>query len=335
MVYTDPPWAIDESGRLDTSLASIESEIYGAEMELGLGVWENGDFIRAGERLHRYVRGADALVVYRCQVTEEMLQAAGKRCRVVARQGVGIDNVDVRLLREAGVFAFHVPDYCGDEVSTHAVALLLALERGICSQNAYVKGGRWSIYAGGVPRRTAGLTAGMVGYGRIARSTSRKLENLYGTLLAYDPYVPEDVMASHGVRRCERLADLLKYADAILLHAALTSETAEIINSDSLRHGKRGALLVNTARGALVNATAVDEALADGRLGGFASDVFTPEDPNRCECARRLLARDNVIVTAHRAFLSDASERSLRRRVAEGVAHVLMHDEPPPMGRLA
>ena len=335
VAYTDPPWALDGNGRLDASRAMIEHEIYGEDVEVGLGVRENGDFVRAGRSLHDYLRPADAVVVYRCQVTPELLDAAGGGCRVVARQGVGIDNVDTELLRRAGVYALHVPDYCGDEVSTHAIALLLALERGIRVQDAAVRAGRWSIYAGGVPRRTADLTAGVVGFGRIGRSTSRKLQALYGSVVAHDPYVSGDLMASLGVGPCEHLDELLARADAILLHAALTPEAEQLIDRRALRGIRRGALLVNAARGGLVDPAAAEEALGDGRLAGFASDVFSPEDPNASPEGRALLARENVIFTAHRAFLSDASERSLRRRVAEGVAHVLRRGEPPPIGRIA
>lgn len=335
VVYTDPAWALDAAGRVEPARADLEREIYGGGVGLELGRRRNGGFVIEGSELQDLVDGADAVVVYRCQVTPELLEAAGPNCRVVARQGVGLDNLNVELLRERGLYGFHVPDYCGDEVSSHALALALALERGVCVQDRLVKGNRWDIHAGGVPRRTCELTAGIVGFGRIGRATARKVESIYGRTIAYDPYVPADLMASYGVGARDKLSDLMRESDLVLLHSALTPETENLIGGDALAEVKSGLILVNTARGRLVDAAAVHEALEDGRLGGFASDVFSPEDPNRAEETRALLSHDRVIVTAHRAFLSQESERSLRRRIAEGVSQVLEGGYPPPDGRVA
>lgn len=335
VVYTDPAWALDGDGNLDASLADVEGAIYGDAVEVGLGLREDGRFVTGEDRLHEYLAGADAVVVYRCEVTPDLLQAAGERCRVVARQGVGLDNLNIELLRAAGLFGFHVPDYCGDEVSTHTTALLLALERGICVQDRLVKSNRWGIHAGGVPRRTCERTAGIVGLGRIGRATSRKLQPMYDSIIAYDPYVSGDLMASYGVCKVGSLQELMAASDAILVHAELTDETHGMIGDEALEHVRPGARLVNTARGRLVDPRAVLRALEERRLGGFASDVFSPEDPNDSDDARPLLERDDVVVSAHRAFLSAESERSLRRRVAEGVSHVLRTGDPPPLGRVA
>lgn len=335
VVYTDPAWAIGPDGGVDERLASIEREVYGDDVELVLGVRRDGRFVLEGDEFTSLVAGADALVVYRRKVTPELLAAAGPDCRVVARQGVGLDNVDIPLLRESGVWGFHVPDYCGDEVSTHTLALALGLERGVCVQDRLVREQRWNIHAGRMPRRTATLTAGIVGFGRIGRATSRKLHAFYGRVLAYDPYVPADQMASHGVEQRSTLAALLAESDLVVLHAELTAETRHLIGSTALAHVRQGALLVNTARGGLVDLPPVLEALREGRLGGFASDVFSPEDPNEDETGRELLRRPDVIVSSHRAFLSAESELSLRRRIADGVRHVLVKGEPPQFGRVA
>jgi phosphoglycerate dehydrogenase-like enzyme len=335
VAYTDPVWALDGGGEVDTSLADVESTIYGEDIAVDLGIREAGRWVVAGAGLNEYVAGADALVVYRAQVTPELLEATGPDCKVIARQGVGLDNLNIPLLKSAGLYGFHVPDYCGDEVSTHAIALLLALERSVCLQDRLVKGGEWGIHAGGVPRRTAERTVAIIGFGRIGRATSRKVGVFYDSVLAYDPYVPADLMASFGVRKVGGLDELLAAADAVLLHADLNAETESIIGSAALAGVRPGALLVNTARGKLVDPGAVLAALEAGRLGGFASDVFSPEDPNDDPVAARLLERGDVVVSSHRAFLSVESERSLRRRIAEGVAHVLRSGEPPELGRVA
>jgi phosphoglycerate dehydrogenase-like enzyme len=334
VVYTDPAWALSADGRPDPALAAMEREILGPDVRVDLGLYENG-YVTAGAAFHEYVRGADAVVVYRCQVTAELIEVLKPTCKVVARAGVGLDNLNAAGLAEAGLYGFHVPDYCGDEVSTHTLALLLALERGICVQDRLVKADRWAIHGGGIPRRTADRVAGIVGFGRIGRATARKLQPFYSQVLAYDPYVPGDLMASHGVRRVGELKDLFGRADAVVVHAALTPGTDGLVDDTVLAGARPGCLLVNTARGRLVDLAAVRDALDDGRLGGFASDVFTPEDPNRTELGCQLLHRGNVVVSAHRAFLSEESEHSARRRVARVVRAVLTGGGPPAEGRVA
>jgi len=193
----------------------------------------------------------------------------------------------------------------------------------------------WGIHKGGIPRRTNLRTAGIIGFGRIGRATSRKLQPFYQRVLAYDPNVPADVMAGHGVSAAANLADFFATADAVIVHAALTPETDHLIDAGVLAYARTGALLVNTARGRLVDPAAVLDALEAGRLGGFASDVFSPEDPNHAPVTRKLLDRDDVVVSSHRAFLSAESELSLRWRVATGVRNLLVDGIPPAAGRVA
>jgi phosphoglycerate dehydrogenase-like enzyme len=334
VVYTDPAWALGDDGIPDPARAEQERSILGPGIDVSLGLFD-GEFVTSGDAFLDHCRGADALVVYRCQVTPELVAATTPGCRVIARSGVGTDNLNAGLLAAAGVYAFNIPDYCGDEVSTHALALLLALERGVCVQDRLVRAERWGIHRGGVPRRTSARTAGIVGFGRIGRATARKLQPFYRQVLAVDPYVPADLMASHGVRRVDRLEDLFAETDAVVLHAALTEETDLLVDAAALRSVRPGCLLVNVARGRLVDLPAVLEALERDMLGGFASDVFAPEDPNDSPLGRKLLERDDVVVSSHRAFLSAESEASLRRRVAEGVRAVLVDGTPPPEGRVA
>lgn len=333
VVYTDPAWAVDDRGAFNADLADVEREVFGADVGLDFAPYDHGYL--GGDRLLEAVRGADGLVIYRCQVTEELLAAAGPACRVVARSGVGIDNLNAALLKAKGICGFNVPDYCGDEVSTHSMALLLALERHVAVQDRLIRANSWGIYRGGIPRRTAGRTAGIVGFGRIGRATSRKLQPFYRQVFAYDPYVPADVMAAHGVTAMPSLGELFAVADAVILHASLTPETDNLINAEVLARAVPGAILINTARGRLVDPAAVLAALESGLLGGFGSDVFSPEDPNSSPVTRKLLKRDDVLVSSHRAFLSAQSELSLRRRVASGIRSVLLDDMPPAQGRVA
>ncbi|MFE7119623.1 NAD(P)-dependent oxidoreductase [Streptomyces sp. NPDC057654] len=335
VAYTDPAWAVGPEGAVDAARADIERGVYGAEIEMRFGPYREGAFDVGGKEFLRFLEGADAVAVYRARITEEAVDVLKPTCRVVARQGVGVDNLDVELLAENGILAFNVPDYCVDEVSSHTAAMLLALERGLVVQDGLVKGGKWNIHGGGVPPRLADLAVGVVGFGRIGRASARKLQPFYGQVLAYDPYVHADLMRGYGVHWRPSLAALLADAHAVLLHAPLDDSTRNMLNRDSLRALAPGALLVNTARGALVEPEAVLERLRDGRLGGYAADVFTPEDPCEHPVNREILTFPNTLVSSHRAFLSDASEHSQRLRLAQEIRRVLVSGEPPLFGRLA
>ncbi|WP_030664833.1 C-terminal binding protein [Streptomyces rimosus] len=335
VVYTDPAWVIGPDGTVDARRADIEREVYGTDIQVRFGPRRDGAYDVSGAAFLDAVRGADAVAIYRAQITEEVADALTPGCRVVARQGVGTDNLNAGLLERHGIFGFNVPDYCVDEVSSHTVAMLLALERGLTTQDGLVKQGRWSIHGGGVPRRTGDLSVGIVGFGRIGRATSRKLQPLYRRVLAFDPYVHDDLMRGYGVEGRPSLAELFSDADAVVLHAPLDDSTRHLVNHESLRPLRRGALLVNTARGGLVQPEAVLEGLRSGRLGGYGSDVFTPENPCDHPVNKEILTLPNTVVTAHRAFLSDASERSQRLRVAEEIRRVLLGGRPPLFGRLA
>jgi len=335
VVYTDPVWALQPEGGVDPSAAHLERSVFGADTEIVLGCVEDGTFVTRGERFLSFVEGADALVIYRARIEPDVVTAIAPTCRVVARQGVGFDNLAPDLLRAAGIYGFNVPDYCVDEVSTHTLALLLALERGVCHQNDHLKNGRWDPLGGGRPRRVSARTLGIVGFGRIGRATARKAQPFYRSVVVHDPFVASDLVEGYGAERCGGLDELLGRSDAVVLHAPLDESTRHMIDAAALASARPGALVVNTARGDLVDTAAVLDALRAGTIGGFASDVFSPEDPNQDDVNRQLLGFDNVIVTSHRAFLSEESERSQRTRVAEEVASVLGTGHPPRFGRLA
>src|ERR1051326_2890470 len=320
VVYMDAPWSVTAAGAVDGNRATIERRVFGDRVTVRFGIGIRRDY--SDGALAELVHGADAIVIHRYLVTPELLDAAGPRLRVVARQGVGIDNLRPALLRDRGIIGFNVPDYCIDEVATHTVALALALERHIVTQHQLLTGGRFDIYGGGIPRRLQRCCAGVLGFGRIGRVVAARLRQFYGRLLACDPYVSSDLIESYGVHKVD-FDTLLKQSDIILLHCLLNEETSRIMDSHALSKMKRDALLVNAARGGLVDAKALHEALSRGLLGGAALDVFVPEDPNESEWYRATLARENVIVTSHRAFLSRESEDSQPRRIAEGIRHVL------------
>nr|WP_198151676.1 NAD(P)-dependent oxidoreductase [Kibdelosporangium sp. MJ126-NF4]CEL18023.1 D-3-phosphoglycerate dehydrogenase [Kibdelosporangium sp. MJ126-NF4]CTQ90749.1 D-3-phosphoglycerate dehydrogenase (EC 1.1.1.95) [Kibdelosporangium sp. MJ126-NF4] len=322
ILYTDPAWLV-HNGKTDPARATVETEILGPDVELVFGPHANGRYaVSSPELLHR-AAGADVIVIYRCRVTPELLDAAGPRLRAVIRHGVGIDNLNADLLAERGIKGYNIPDYCVDEVSTHTTMLALALERRLLPQHSGLVGGTFDIYAGGAPRRLRNHTLGIVGFGRIGRAVARKLGVHFGQTLVFDPYIGRDLSDGYGATAVDTLDDLLAAADLVTLHCPLTQETEAIMDRVSLKAMKEGSYLVNAARGKLVDPVALAEALQSGRLAGAGIDVFSPENPHDDPAWWPVLAHPNVVVTSHRAFLSVEAEASSRRRAAELARDVL------------
>ena len=332
VVYTDPAWAVTDTGFVDPANAVVEREVYGTDLDLRIGPHAEGRYRTDSQELLAAVAGAEALVVYRCQVTEQLLDAAGPGLAVVARAGGGTDNLNLPLLAERGIIGFNIPDYCVDEVAAHTLAMVLAWERDLVQQHQGLSGGEFDIYHGRVPRRLGTRTAGIIGLGRIGKASAARLRMFYGRVLATDPFVHADHMLGYGVQKAE-LPELLAESDVVLLHCPLTPDTAGLIDAEALARMRPDALLVNTARGALVDARALADALNQGSIGGAALDVFAPEDPNTHPAYRGILGLPNVLVTSHRAFLSAESELSCRRRVAESVREALATGVAPPAER--
>ncbi|MFF4114199.1 C-terminal binding protein [Streptomyces sp. NPDC001714] len=347
VAYTDPSWALGETAadsgagadRGDDARDAVERDVFGAAAEIRLGLpREDGEegFETSGPRFRDWLRTADAVVVHRARLTGDLIAALADagRCKVVARQGVGTDNIDLAALRELRIPSFHVPDYCIQETADHALALMLALERGICTQDRIIRRGQWDTRADRAPRRLGGSTLGIIGFGRIGSAVARKASLFYGTVLAYDPAVHPDAITAHGVRPTDTLQELLGQSDTVTVHASLDDTTEGLIDRHLLRHARPGALLVNTARGRLVDPAAVLDALGSGLLGGYATDVYAPEDPADDPTNQRLALHERVVSTCHRGFLSQDSDLSLRRRVATEIRHVLSTGTPPRYGRL-
>ncbi len=239
--------------------------------------------------------------------------------RLVARIGVGLDNIAVDEATRRGIWVTNVPDYCVEEVSDHAVGLVLAWARGIVAFDREVKAGRWEPARARL-RRVRELTVGIVGYGRIGRRTARKLTGFGCKVVACDIGPPD----ADGVAETVGLPDLLARADAVVVHVPLTPATRHLIDGAALAAMKRGAFLVNVSRGAVVDTAALIDALQSGQLAGAGLDVLEGEP----QVPDALRTRADVILTPHVAFSSDASLAELRRRVAEEVARVWRGEAP-------
>jgi D-3-phosphoglycerate dehydrogenase len=246
--------------------------------------------------------------------------ASAEPLRVVARMGVGLDNIGVAEATRRGIWVTNVPDYCVEEVSDHAVALALSWLRGVTALDREVRAGVWNPSAARL-RRLSILTAGIVGYGRIGRRTAEKLAGLGMRVLALRPRTAHPPA---GAAEIVGLEELLAAADVLILHIPLTPETHHLVDAGFLAQMKSGSLLVNVSRGPVVDTTALLAALDGGPLGGAALDVVEGE-PNP---PAALLACSNVIVTPHVAFSSTLSILELRTRASEEVVRVLAGQAP-------
>ncbi|AMB40323.1 MULTISPECIES: C-terminal binding protein [Paenarthrobacter] len=234
--------------------------------------------------------------------------------RIVARMGVGLDNIAVSAATNRGVQVTNVPDYCVAEVSDHAVGLALAWTRGLVTADREVRAGKWNP-AGARLRRLSTLTCGVIGYGRIGRATAAKLRALEARVVISDPNAPADTDGMEVLA----LDDLLASCDVVILHAPLVPQTHHLIGQRELALLPRDAFIINVSRGGLVDTAALLASLNSGHLGGAGLDVLE-EEPVVPE---ELLAHPGVVVTPHIAFASDASVIDLRRSAAEEVVRVL------------
>ena len=270
------------------------------------------------------LRDADAGLVHTSPITEVILDAASK-CRALILGGVGYEHVDLELAAERGIAVANVPDYCVEEVSDHALALLLALARGLIPLDASSRRGQWDHLGGGRLTRIRGCRLGLYGFGRIARRLADKALGIGLAVMAFDPYVDRSQMENASVMPAETLARLLGSSDFVSLHTHQTPETENVINADSIRMMKPGARLVNVSRGALIEEGALYEALRSGHLAGAALDVMAAEP---FDLRSPLLGLDNLVVTPHAAWYSEQSGRALSRKMAGAAIQALRGELP-------
>ena len=266
---------------------------------------------------------ADALIVGLEEIRKDLI-ARMDRCRIISRLGTGIDTIDVDAATKRGIWVSYVPDYSIDEVSAHAIALLLAQARHLPH---WIELGRQGIFgARPLPPilRLKGQILGVLGFGRIGRAAAEKGLGLGLEVIACDPYLEDQVIETAGVRAVD-LETLLRTSDYISLHLPLADSTHHIVNGEALSLMKPTAFLINTARGPLIDEDALLKAVQSGQIAGAALDVFSVEPPPP---DHPLLHEKRIIITPHVAFYSEASLRDLRSRGAEEVVRVLTGKKP-------
>jgi D-3-phosphoglycerate dehydrogenase / 2-oxoglutarate reductase len=288
-----------------------------------LGVELRSQQCRSEEEIITLAQDADAVLNCYAKMTARVIEKLN-RCKIIARYGIGVDNVDLAAANKARILVTNVPDYCVDEVSDHALALMLALARKIVSADNAVKGGAWNVTAHAEIRRLRGQTLGLLGFGQIAKVVALKVQPLGMKVLVYDPYLDAVLIAHHGAEAAS-LDRLLAEADVISIHVPLSPETRNLIGQRELAHMKPSTFLINTSRGGIVDEQALAVALKEGRLGGAALDVLSAEPPPLDHPLRQA---PNMILTPHLAFYSRESVIELQTKAAEEVARALK-GEPP------
>jgi D-3-phosphoglycerate dehydrogenase / 2-oxoglutarate reductase len=274
------------------------------------------------EAILQVARDADAVLVTYAKISADMIRQM-PRCRIIARFGIGVDNVDLAAATHAGIVVTRVPDYCIDEVSDHTLALLLALVRKIPFANSRTHAGQWEMSAVVPIHRLRGRVLGLVGFGRIPQLVAPKAKAFGLKVVTCDPYVPQAITTAADVQRID-FAELVKVSDYISIHTPLMPETQGLFNADVFRQMKPSAYLINTARGPIVDEAALARALDAGHLAGAALDVLSQEPPS----ASPLFGRDNVILTPHMSFYSVESLVELQTKAAEEVVRVLSGEAP-------
>ncbi len=273
-------------------------------------------------------QSTDGVIITTNPFPGELIERLGPNVRIIARAGIGLDAIDLEAAEERGIAVFHTPDYATDEVATHAVALILALNRKIVAANDLCRRD-WSGWKQlGSIEPLYEQTAGVVGAGRIGRATADRLVPLMGRVLIYDPYVTD---LPDRVERVGSLDDLLSRSDVLTLHMPLTDETRGLIGRRELSSMREGAIVVNVSRGPLIDEGALAEALVDGHIGGAGLDVLEQEPPKD---DAPILTAPNVILSPHLGWYSVASERRTRTMAIDGMVDYLS-GRHPRAGRLA
>jgi D-3-phosphoglycerate dehydrogenase len=271
----------------------------------------------AAAALPSELANADGLIVRSAtRVTRELLEKA-ERLRVVGRAGVGIDNIDVEAATHRGVLVMNTPGGNSVSVAEHTLALMLALARSVPQSNASIHAGRWEkSSASGTELR--GKTLGLVGFGRVGTEVARRVRALEMEVLAHDPYVTP--AAAHELEvELVPLDELLRRSDVISLHTSLSPATEKMINAASLAKMKRGARLINCARGELIDEAALAEALRSGQLAGAAVDTFAVEPPKNSP----LIGLPNLIATPHIAGSTAEAQEEVGTAIAQQVRDYL------------
>lgn len=269
-------------------------------------------------------KDADGILLNLAPMPEQVIEKLEK-CKIIARYGVGYDNVDVSACTKRGIYVANVPNYCAEEVSDQAIALLMACVRKVVHSDTQIRQGKWNIAREMKIHRIEGKTFALLGFGTIAKAFLRKIKGFNpGKVLVFDPFVDAEQIASFGGIKSD-WETTLKEADYISVHIPLNVNTKGMINGDAFKMMKPKAILVNTSRGAVIDETAMINALETNTICCAGLDVFENE-PILSE--NKLLKLENCVLTDHVGWYSLESIGELKMKAAENVRDVLNGGKP-------
>lgn len=307
IVLTDHPWP-----DLDIECGIVE--------DAGYGLVAGPEVAGSAEDVEQLVGSCSPLAIVTCwaPVSRKAIESLPE-LKIVARLGVGLDNIDVAAATARGAWVTNVPDYCVQEVSDHALGFVLDHCRGISRLDAATKASGWESNAAGL-LRTSDQVIGILGYGRIGRESARKFRAMGCRVLAYDPFFSSDTSVSVG----STIEHIQAECDVIIVHVPLLPETTGLVDATFLSRTRRKPLIVNVSRGPIVSNDALLVALEAGQIRGAALDVVNgePSPP------KAVIEHPRITVTPHVAYASDASMAELRRRAFEEVIRVLGGEQP-------
>tara|TARA_B100000674_G_C37918144_1_gene951971 strand:- start:228 stop:1199 length:972 start_codon:yes stop_codon:yes gene_type:complete len=271
--------------------------------------------------LKEQITDADGLLFCFENIDEEILKL-GKKLKVAQRYGIGVDNIDIDVATQLGIVVANIPDYCIDEVSDHAISMILSLNRVLHRDSDLVKAGKWNeVKKDKRVYRLSEATLGLLGYGRIGKRISQKALSFGLNVIAYDPYIKQEDV--DGVKIYD-LNQVLSKSDIISLHLPLTKETHHIINYEQFNFMKDNSILINVSRGGLINEEALIKNLSNGKIRGVGLDVIE----STIDKSNKLFDFDNVIITPHTAFFSQESSEELQLRSSEQLYNTLIGIKP-------
>jgi D-3-phosphoglycerate dehydrogenase/C-terminal binding protein len=274
---------------------------------------------------------AHALMVFHNVSLSRATLTQLKHCRVIARVGVGFDNVDGFAARELGIPIVNVPDYGTEEVADSAIGLTLALTRGLVRYNLHCKrsDATWNYLPGAPLYRLRGRVFGVIGLGRIGIATAVRAKSLGMDVVFFDPYRVDGFDKALGIRRCDTLEALFRESHVLSFHCPLTSETREMLNAETLSWITPGSYVVNTARGPIIDTSVIPDAIRSGRLAGVGLDVLPVEPPETMDSLLNAwrdptdAVFDRVIINPHAAFYCEEGLREMRIKAATSCRRAL------------
>jgi D-3-phosphoglycerate dehydrogenase / 2-oxoglutarate reductase len=295
-----------------------------------MGVDFSYDQLKLGspEQILNLARDADIVIVNMAKIDAEVIGGL-RRCKLIVRHGVGYDNVDLAAATARNIVLSYVPDYCMAEVAEQAIMLMFACQRKLLIQTRILDDsaakGKWDFTPIYPVFRLSGKTLGIIGFGRIGREVYRMMQGLEMRFLVCDPYLSETRRKEFGIETLP-LTHVLKESDIVTVHTPLIEETYHLIDEPQLKLMKKTAILVNTARGGIVNLRALDKALRKGWIAHAGIDVYEEKEPPDPEFP--LLHNERAICTPHLSWLSEESGWSIRQKIVEDVQRFVDRQGP-------